>query len=105
MFAELDGYGVYEAAVDALCAIGSEHLRERWREAKRRQRAALKLSGGKRRDQAVASQRRAYQKRWDTDPAFRESRRAYWRAYSRERARRNKATVTPGVSHPRTACY
>ena len=79
MFAALDGYERAELDLAAVGAWRLESLREHWREAKRRQR-----QGGADR----ARDRAGYAKRYATDEAFRERRRAYWR----ERSRRKYAT-------------
>ena len=76
MFAALDGYERAELDLAAVGAWRLESLREHWREAKRRQR-----QGGADR----ARDRAGYARRYATDEAFRERRRAYWRAYDARR--------------------
>ena len=75
MFAELDGYDRYAVELQVAAAYINEKLRERWRENKRRQRAAGK----------VKPDRDAYARRYASDAAFRERRKAYWRERDRKR--------------------
>lgn len=80
LFAELDGRADHHAVMLATVAAAMERQRARWREDKRRQRAAMKRAGKK-------PDRRWYAERYKNDAAFRERRKAYWRAYSKRKAR------------------
>lgn len=84
IFGDLAGDDRRDADVAWRAAHQREKDRERWRQAKRRLRLRLKREG-KKQDQ------RHYAKRYATDAAFRERRKAYWRDYDKKRRNRKRA--------------
>lgn len=88
IFGDLAGDDRRDADVAWRAAHQREKDRERWREAKRRDRARRKRSGNaldRTKDQ------RHYAKRYATDAAFRERRKAYWHDYDNKRRNRKRA--------------